>query len=56
MEIKFCMHVWRKKFWGLDKKKLQKMRASVCRHAICCNFASQIIVSVGWRNDSVVSE
>jgi hypothetical protein len=23
---KFCMHVWRKKFGGLDKNKLQKMR------------------------------
>jgi len=56
MEIKSCMRIWRKKFRGLDKKKLQKMRISVCRHTICCNFASQIIVSVGWRRDSAVSE
>jgi hypothetical protein len=47
MEIKSCMHVWRKKVRGLDKKKLQKMRINVYRHTICCNFASQIIVSLG---------
>jgi hypothetical protein len=41
---------------GLDTKKLQKMRINVCRHTICCNFASQIIVSVGCRSDSAVSE
>jgi hypothetical protein len=56
MEIKFCMHVWRKEFGGLDEKKLRKIRINVCRHTVCYNFASQIIVSVGWRSYSAVSE
>jgi hypothetical protein len=52
MEIKFYMHVWRKKFGGVDKKKLQKMRIIVCRHTVCCKFASQIIFP--WVGEAIL--
>jgi hypothetical protein len=52
MEIKFYMHVWRKKFGGLDKKKLQKMRMSCATTQYVAIFLHKLLFT--WVGEAIL--